>query len=76
MGIFPEMDLFRCTEDDNFKVTGYVPWEALNVKLSGQDLNIMLLLPGKSNPDQSLKCFQALLEGCSYVNVKPPSFAR
>lgn len=76
MGIFPEMDLFRCTEDDNFKVTGYVPWEVLSIKLSGQDLNIILHLPGENNPDQSLRYLQALLEGCSHVNVKPPSFNR
>lgn len=76
MGIFPEMDLFRCTEDDIFKVTGYVPWEVLSIKLSGQDLNIILHLPGENNPDWSLRYFQALLEGCSHVNVKPPSFTR
>lgn len=76
MGIFPEMDLFRRTEDDNFKVTGYVPWEVLSIKLSGQDLNVILHLPGENNPDWSLRYFQALLEGCSHVNVKPPSFTR
>lgn len=46
------------------------------LKLSGQDLSIILHLSGESNSDQCLRYFQALLEGCSYVNIKPLSFAK
>lgn len=76
MGIFPETNLFRCTEGDNFRWLIMCLGRHIALKLSGQDLSIILHLSGESNSDQCLRYFQALLEGCSYVNIKPLSFAK
>lgn len=47
---------------------------SLSIKLSGQNLNTLLHLSGESKPDRFLRYLQALLERCSYVNVKLPFF--